>query len=97
MVDGDTLRCANVEEANGRVRLARIDAPERGEPGHQEASDALAALINGREVMCQQVDATPRLAGFQEHDRYGRVVAFCRVGSVDLGSAQVDRGLAVKW
>lgn len=97
-VDGDTIRCQNLrDEANGRVRLARIDAPERGEVGYDEATAALATLIEGREVTCELVDADPRRAGFQERDRFGRPVARCNAGGRDLGESQVARGMAQIW
>ena len=96
-VDGDTLRCANVEGANGRVRLARIDAPERGEPGFEEASAALAQLIEGREVTCELVDADPRRTGFQSRDPFGRPVARCTADGVDLGTTLVTAGHATTW
>lgn len=96
-VDGDTLRCANLSEQGGRVRLARIDTPERGEPGFEEAKRALAVMIEGREVRCELVDADPRAAGFQERDRFGRPVARCYAGDRELGEAQLKAGLAVVW
>lgn len=96
-VDGDTLRCANLQEQGGRVRIARIDTPERGEPGFEEAKRALAVMIDGREVRCQLVDANPRARGFQRRDRYGRPVARCTAGGQDLGRAQLAAGLAVAW
>ena len=96
-VDGDTLRCQNVADANGRVRLARIDTPERGEPGFDEATEALAQLIEGRDVTCELVDADPRVAGFQSRDRFGRPVARCSAGSVDLGTALLAADLAKPW
>ncbi len=96
-VDGDTLRCANLDEQGGRVRIARIDTPERGEPGFEEAKRALAVLIDGREVLCELVDADPRLAGFQERDRFGRPVARCAADRRDLGEAQLAARLAVVW
>lgn len=96
-VDGDTLRCANLDVPGGRVRLARIDAPERGKPGFQEARRALAAMIEGREVRCELVDADPRTPGFQERDRFGRPVAQCFAGGVNLGAAQLAAGHAVVW
>ncbi|MDE8654727.1 thermonuclease family protein, partial [Novosphingobium album (ex Liu et al. 2023)] len=80
-IDGDTLRCANIADANGRVRLAAIDAAEL--PGHCRrgrdcapgdpglARSALAELLVGP-VRCVQVDASPFEPGFQERDRYGR-------------------------
>ena len=40
-IDGDTLRCSSpLPDGNFRVRLARIDAPERGEQGWHEARAA---------------------------------------------------------
>lgn len=96
-VDGDTLRCANVEDANGRVRLARIDAPERGERGFEEASAALAQLIEGREVTCELVDADPRRTGFQSRDPFGRPVVRCSAGGIDLGATLIAAGHAKKW
>lgn len=112
-VDGDTLRCPEVESdgareavaalradldrVNHRVRLARIDAPERGERGFEEASRALALLIEGQAVICELVDADPRIAGFQKRDRYGRPVARCSVAGRDLGAAMVRMQLARRW
>lgn len=88
VLDGDTL-----EIGAARVRLHGIDAPELAqtcpEPGGdwacgEAASVRLEALIRGRSVLC-----VPR-----ERDRYGRWVATCRVGNVDLGARLVAEGLA---
>lgn len=91
-VDGDTLRCAG----NGRVRLLHIDAPEleghcrrgrRCTPGDAEASrDNLARLIRGRQVTCQR----------EGIDRYGRILARCSAGGIDLACAQVSGRYAVE-
>jgi len=47
VVDGDTFDAS----ASGRVRLADVDSPESYEPGFDEATDALASMIGGREVL----------------------------------------------
>lgn len=96
-VDGDTIRCRNLEEQGGRVRIARIDAPERGERGFEASTAAMARLIDGRSVRCELVDADPRREGFQERDRFGRPVARCWAGGVDLGAAQLEAGHALVW
>lgn len=96
-IDGDTLRCANVAEAHGRVRLARIDTPERGRPGATEATAALSSMIAQGPVRCSPVDADPRKAGYQRTDPFGRIVARCRVGRADLGAALKRQGHAVVW
>lgn len=96
-VDGDTLRCSNIRDAGGRVRIARIDAAERGEPGARRATEALARLIEGQRVHCRAIDADPRIAGVQQRDRYGRIVARCRAGKRDLGAAMIAGGHAQVW
>ena len=93
VVDGDTLRCRGV----GRVRLIGIDAPElaghcnpgrRCTPGDGVASKAALArtiAIAGRAVTCEE----------HGHDHYGRVLAYCSAGGIDLGCAQLAAGRAV--
>ena len=92
VIDGDTL------EIHGtRIRLWGIDAPEssqlcRGEDSLQyrcgaKAANDLDAFIAGRPVNCLPVSV----------DRYGRTVATCSVGRVDLGDWLVRNGLALDW
>ena len=85
ITDGDTLRL------NGVVyRLWGIDAPETkqdcpdGWAAGRLATTHLQSLISGRLVICEQKDT----------DRYGRIVAICRVGGVDLGAMMVRDGYA---
>lgn len=107
-VDGDTFRCREVETARpslradlaavgGKVRLARIDTPERGQPGYEASTAALRLMIEGRAVTCTLVDADPRQKGFQRKDRFGRPVARCSAGGLDLGAAMLEAGHAVQW
>ena len=87
--DGDTFRIGDT-----RVRLAAIDANEMNGSCHNfcatmsaEASrDHLASLALGRRVECEKTGTS-----------YRRVVAFCRVGGVDLSCAQVRAGAAIIW
>jgi endonuclease YncB( thermonuclease family) len=92
VIDGDTL------EIHGtRVRLWGIDAPEssqlcRGEDSLQyqcgtKAANELDAFIARRPVSCIPISL----------DRYGRTVATCAVGAVDLGEWLVRNGLALDW
>ncbi|WP_337846878.1 thermonuclease family protein [Sphingomonas sp.] len=101
-IDGDTLRCRDI----GRVRIARIDAPElrgcrkgrRCAPGDPRASrDNLTKMIAGRRVVCREVDASPQRAGYQARDPYGRPVAVCEAGGRDLGREQLRGGFAIRW
>lgn len=101
-IDGDTLRCRDQE----LVRLAAIDAPELPHhcrprrncaPGDPYAARAALATMLRPHLVCRQVDASPRQAGFQARDRYGRIVARCSVGGRDLSEAMVRSGFAVRW
>jgi endonuclease YncB( thermonuclease family) len=92
IIDGDTL------EIHGtRIRLWGIDAPEsgqlcRGEDSLQyrcgaKAVSDLDAFIAERPVNCLPVSV----------DRYGRTVATCSVGRVNLADWLVRNGLALDW
>ena len=87
VVDGDTIRIGQE-----RVRLYGIDAPELNQQcGSQAcgrmAADALRKIIDDQPLSCTQED----------RDRYGRVVATCKAGGVDIGQAMVTRGMAVAY
>jgi endonuclease YncB( thermonuclease family) len=87
-IDGDTLAIGATH-----VRLHGVDAPEtRQTCGSKDgdwacgaaAAARLAALVERREVLCAP----------QDLDGYGRVVARCSAGGVDLGAQLVAEGLA---
>jgi len=65
VVDGDTIEITDAGGIRTRVRLRRVNAPEKGQPGYEDARDALAARLMGRIV-----DVTPHA-----RDRYGRLIA----------------------
>lgn len=87
--DGDSLDLSGIS-----VRLLGVDAPELAQSCERggaswacgkQAASKLASLVAGTSVLCEQKDI----------DDYGRIVATCRAGPVDLGGAMVDAGLAV--
>jgi endonuclease YncB( thermonuclease family) len=61
--DGDTIEL-RVGDETRRIRLAGIDAPERGQPWAERSKQALAHRVFGREVRVNAVDV----------DRHGRLV-----------------------
>ena len=67
IIDGDTFKTASRKNP---VRLANVDAPEKGQPGSAKAREALSKMIEGEEV---KVDTVSR-------DKYGRSVANVYVG-----------------
>lgn len=82
MLDGDTI-----DKVGERIRLFGIDAPEAREPGGSAATAFLRRLVQGRAVECRQID----------RDRYGRIVALCAAGGVDLSLAMIHAGHAVAY
>lgn len=82
-VDGDTLRIDHE-----RVRVWGIDAPEMREPGGPQAKAAMAALIAGKPIACDD----------RGRDRYGRIVSRCWLPEGnDLACVMVAQGHAHDW
>ena len=89
VVDGDTLRVGRE-----KVRLFGIDAPELDQACRRPdgtvwrcgdwARDEVRRLFQGRRAACEAVDI----------DRYGRIVATCRVEGRDMGATLVANGYA---
>lgn len=82
--DGDTVTVLDDVRAQHRVRLAGIDAPERGQAFGANARDNLARLVHGRRVA----------AVCHKRDRFGRDVCNVFVDARDVGLEQVRGGLA---
>lgn len=86
-----------LSRSRGRVRLHGIDAPESGQRCQDErgrdfrcgrrSAFALADWIGRANVSCEQRDT----------DRYGRVVAVCRVQGADMNHWMVREGWAVAY
>jgi len=83
------------------IRLHGVDAFEMHQVCHRGAplapyrcglvaAAALRKMIDGREMTCEPVVQ----ADGATTDRYGRVIASCSVGGVDVGGWLVERGLA---
>lgn len=89
VIDGDTL------EIDGRrVRLEGIDAPETGQtcktasgrswPCGQDAAQHLADYVTGATIECRSLG----------RDKYGRTLANCARGPIDINAAMVRDGMA---
>ena len=91
IIDGDTL------DIHGeRIRLFGIDAPEgkqvcqvQGKPIRcgQVSANALDVMIGRRPISC-----TP-----EDRDQYGRTVAVCYLGKIELNEWMVRQGHAVAY
>lgn len=84
ITDGDTITVLDEQNQQHTIRLAEIDAPERGQPWGDRSRQALSALVFGKSVSVQQTDT----------DRYGRVVARVFSEGRDVNRAMVEAGAA---
>jgi endonuclease YncB( thermonuclease family) len=91
VVDGDTL-----DIHDERIRLWGVDAPESSQLCSSRdrrpyrcgalSANTLDTFTRGKTLRCTPID----------EDRYGRIVARCTFGKIDLGQMLVSRGLAVE-
>jgi len=93
VVDGDTFDADCGGRRPLRVRMLRIDAPERDEYGYGMAAAALRGLAEGEEVLLQ--DEEP---GLPRCGHYGRRLAYVRRvrDGRDLNLAMIRSGMA-RW
>jgi endonuclease YncB( thermonuclease family) len=93
VADGDTITVLDSKRRQQRVRIAGIDAPEKGQPFGNASRKSLSAMAAGKEVRVE----------FTKYDRYGRIVGKVLVRppdcptcgkTLDVGLAQVTTGMA---
>ena len=82
--DGDTLTLLDSSNAQHKIRLSAIDAPESGQAFGRAAKSALSDLCYKRQAIADVVDV----------DRYGREVATLYCGGIDTSRAMVQLGYA---
>ncbi len=78
VTDGDTIKVLDSDQVQHKVRLAGIDAPERGQPFGTVSRDHLASIVAGKEV---RVEST-------KSDRYRRLLGKVWVQPADLSQAR---------
>jgi endonuclease YncB( thermonuclease family) len=83
VTDGDTLRLANGEA----VRLVGMDAPEMGQCGSERATALLTQLVDRQRVTLA--------APVDDRDRYGRLLRYVNIGTMDAGLRLIKSGLAI--
>ena len=74
VIDGDTFRTSSRKHS---VRLANVNAPEKGRKGGAKATQQLKSLIQGKKV---EVNTVAR-------DTYGRAVAKVKRGRMNVNKA----------
>jgi endonuclease YncB( thermonuclease family) len=83
IVDGDTINVLILGKKQIRVRLAFVDAPEKGQAFGQRAKQAMSELAFGKDVKLR-----PHTV-----DRYGRLVARVIIDNQDAGLELLKEGL----
>lgn len=79
IIDGDTFE---TESRKKPVRLADVNAPEKGKRGATTATNALGDLIQGQEVTIETV----------ARDKYERSVAKVKSGRRSVNKTMQQRG-----
>ncbi len=84
LADGDTVTVLDAQKTQHKVRLAGIDAPEKGQPWGQKSKESLSDQVFSRTVTVE----------WSKRDRYGRLIGKVLVDGQDANLVQVSRGLA---
>lgn len=84
ITDGDTLALLDCANAQIKVRLAAIDAPEKAQAFGNRAKQALFDLCFGKPATVKEVDT----------DRYGRTIGEVICAGTNANSAMIERGMA---
>jgi endonuclease YncB( thermonuclease family) len=84
ITDGDTFTLLTDNKQQLKVRVAEIDAPERGQPYGSKSRQVLASLIFQKDVSLE----------IQVVDNYGRLVGRPMVGSTDISAEMIRNGAA---
>jgi len=65
VADGDTLTVLDSKKLQHKIRVAGIDAPEKGQPFGDRSKQSLSRAVMGKDVRIE----------WNKQDRYGRYVA----------------------
>ncbi|MEM7411008.1 MAG: thermonuclease family protein [Myxococcota bacterium] len=87
VIDGDTIDVQCPGQKRERIRMLRIDTPEREEPGYAEARSALRSMLRGQDVhLVYERPGEPARGG------HGRVLAYVYVGDTNVNVEIVRQG-----
>ncbi len=89
VVDGDTvyIRYFPKEPIQGKLRLLRINTPERGCKGYKEATNALKGLLEGKKLSVKY-----EVKGVQVTGGYGRLLVYLYAGKLNVNVEMVRLG-----
>lgn len=84
VADGDTVTILDSSNAQHKIRLSGIDAPERKQAFGTRSQQALSADVFGKDV---SVD-------WNKRDKYRRIVGKIMIAGQDVNLRQIQRGMA---
>lgn len=84
VTDGDTVTLLDAGQRQHKIRLAGIDAPEKGQAFGHRSKQALSDLVFGQDVV----------VAYSKKDRYGRIVGKIEAGGRDVNLELVREGAA---
>lgn len=82
--DGDTITVVDANRQQYKIRLAGIDAPEKGQAFGERSKDHLASMVFNKNVTIE----------WNKQDRYGRTVGKIIASGKDVNLAQIQAGMA---
>lgn len=85
VIDGDTIR-VSIDGCVETIRYIGINAPEVGERGHSQATEANRSLVDGKRVRME--------SDKQDVDRYGRKLRYVWVGKRFINRELYRQGAA---
>ena len=84
VADGDTIAIVDAHKQQHRIRLARIDAPERRQAYGTKSKQFLASLIYRQDVKIE----------YHKRDKYGRILGVVFLGASEINLLMVQQGMA---
>jgi endonuclease YncB( thermonuclease family) len=82
--DGDTITVIDADRKTHKIRLAGIDAPEKGQPFGKRSKESLSDMAYRRHALIE----------WSKADRFGRIIGKIVVDGQDVCLEQVRQGLA---
>ena len=92
VLDGDTLTLPGM-----RVRLKAIDAPETDQLCLTSAGECWRCGLEASQRLAEKIGTGSVACTSTGTDRYGRALAYCKLGDVDLNAWMVREGLALAF
>ena len=84
VADGDTITILDSTNAQNKVRLNKIDAPEKSQAFGEVSRKHLASMVAGNVVKVE----------WTKKDKYGRILGDITIGTTNVNLRMVQDGLA---